>query len=145
VPLHLRPAPPELGTTWHGAFFQTTSIGDNRCAPGARSWGIAVLARAPAPTGVTATQLPKPFWELERRYLLCGDVVLGATVRVCTSHFSVRAATSDDQAAAVGNRLATYAASGGAARRWGGDYDGASTSSYLSDHNVLRRSGTLNW
>ena len=31
------------------------------------------------------------------------------------------------------------------ARRWAPDYGGASTSSWLSDHNVLRGEGTLNW
>jgi endonuclease/exonuclease/phosphatase family metal-dependent hydrolase len=104
-----------LGSAWHGTFFQTVSIGDDRCAPGARSWGIAVLARAPAPANVTATLLPNPLGESERRYLLCGDVVIGATVRVCSSHFSVKAVASAEQAADVGSRLATHAGSGGAA------------------------------
>ena len=104
-----------LGPGWSGTFLQTTPVWDDRCAPGARSWGIALLVQAPPPTNVTATQLPKPFWEIERRYLLCGDVVMGAALRVCTSHFSVPASMSDDQAAAVGSRLATHAANGGAA------------------------------
>lgn len=207
-----------LGPTWSGAFLQTVAVSDDRCAPGARSWGIALLVQAPTPTNVTATQLPKPFWEFERRYLLCGDVVLGATVRVCSSHFSVPGYISDSQAVVVGRGLATYAANGGAAilgadtninvrscsaavtlrplyagpfggtssttcqvgtgamveadqaraggdgtynaptvgtskldyvfftaRRWASDYHGASTSSWLSDHNVLRGEGTLNW
>ncbi|GEL97760.1 hypothetical protein CTE05_13070 [Cellulomonas terrae] len=207
-----------LGPTWSGAFLQTVAVRDDRCAPGARSWGIALLVQAPAPTNVTATQLPKPFWEFERRYLLCGDVVMGAALRVCTSHFSVPASISDNQAAAVGSRLATHAGSGGAAilgadtninvrsctaavalrplyagpfagtssttcqvgtgamveadqartggdgtynaptvgtskldcvfftaRRWAPDHAGASTSSWLSDHNVLRGEGTLTW
>lgn len=207
-----------LGPTWSGTFLQTTPVWDDRCAPGARSWGIALLVQAPAPTNVTATQLPKPFWEIERRYLLCGDVVLGAAVRVCSSHFSVPASINDDQAAAVGSRLATHAANGGAAilgvdaninvrsctaaaalrplyagpfggtstttcqvgagamveadqaraggdgtynaptvgtskldyvfftaRRWAPDFGAVSTSSWLSDHNVLRGEGTLNW
>jgi hypothetical protein len=104
-----------LGSAWHGAFFQTVGIGDDRCAPGARSWGIALLARAPAPTNVTATLLPNPLGESERRYLLCGDVVIGAAFRVCSSHFSVKAVAYGEQATDVGNRLATYAATGGAA------------------------------
>lgn len=208
----------KLGPSWHGAFVSTALIFDDRCAPGARSWGIAVLARAPVPTNVTATVLPNPLWELERRYLLCGDVVIGATLRVCSSHFSVNASASDDQAAAVGSRLATHAASGGAAilgvdaninvrsctaavalrplysggfggtststcqtgtgvmveadqarpggdgtynaptvgtrkldyvfftaRRWAQDYRGVVSSSWLSDHEILRGEGTLNW
>ena len=207
-----------LGPTWSGSFLQTVAVDDDRCAPGARSWGIALLVQAPAPTNVTATQLPKPFWEFERRYLLCGDVVLGAAVRVCSSHFSVPGYISDSQAVVVGRALATHAANGGAAvlgadaninvrscsaavtlrplysgpfggtssttcqvgtgamveadqvraggdgtynaptvgtskldfvfftaRRWAPDYGGASTSSWLSDHNVLRGEGTLNW
>ena len=207
-----------LGPGWSGAFVQTAIILDDRCAPGARSWGIAVLARAPAPTNVTATRLPNPFWELEWRYLLCGDVVIGAALRVCSSHFSVDASASDDQAAAVGSRLATHAAGGGAAvlgvdaninvrsctaavalrplysggfggtstsacqtgtgvmveadqrraggdgvynaptlgtskldyvfltaRRWAPDYSAVSTAAWLSDHNLLRAQGTLNW
>lgn len=104
-----------LGSAWHGTFFQTVGIGDDRCAPGARSWGIALLARAPAPTNVTATLLPNPLGENERRYLLCGDVVIGAAFRVCSSHFSVHAAAHTEQATAVGSRLATHAGSGGAA------------------------------
>lgn len=104
-----------LGTAWHGTFFQTVTIGDDRCAPGARSWGIALLARAAAPTNVTATLLPNPLGESERRYLLCGDVVIGTVLRVCSSHFSVQSAASAEQVSAVGSRLATHAASGGAA------------------------------
>ncbi|GEK21024.1 hypothetical protein CXY01_15440 [Cellulomonas xylanilytica] len=207
-----------LGPSWSGTFLQTTPVWDDRCAPGARSWGIALLVQAAPPTNVTATQLPKPFWEIERRYLLCGDVVLGAALRVCSSHFSVPASMSDDQAAAVGSRLATHAANGGAAilgadtninvrsctaavalkplyaggfggtsstpcqvgtgvmveadqpraggdgtynaptvgtrkldyvfftaRRWAPDFGGVSTSSWVSDHNVLRGEGTLTW
>ncbi len=210
-----------LGSTWHGAFFQTVGIGDDRCAPGARSWGIAFLARAPVPTNVTATLLPNPLGESERRYLLCGDVVIGTVVRVCTSHFSVKATASDDQAGAVCSRLASHAAAGGAAvlgvdtnvdvrnctaaaalkplysggfggtsdtacqtgtgamveadqsrpggdgtynaptcgtgvtskcddlfftaRRWSTDYRGVVSSSWLSDHEILRGEGTLSW
>jgi endonuclease/exonuclease/phosphatase family metal-dependent hydrolase len=207
-----------LGSAWHGAFFQTVGIGDDRCAPGARSWGIALLARAPAPANVTATLLPNPLGESERRYLLCGDVVIGATFRVCSSHFSVRTAAYTEQATAVGGRLATHAAGGGAAvlgvdtnvdvrtctaaavlrplyasgfggtssttcqtgtgvmieadqyraggdglynaptcetlkcdyvfltaQRWRTDYRGVVTSSWLSDHEILRGEGTLNW
>ncbi|GIG20029.1 hypothetical protein Cch01nite_07530 [Cellulomonas chitinilytica] len=104
-----------LGSAWHGTFFQTVAIGDDRCAPGARSWGIALLARAPAPTGVTATLLPNPLGETERRYLLCGDVVIGATFRVCSSHFSVKAVANGEQATAVGSVLSTHAGGGGAA------------------------------
>lgn len=207
-----------LGSAWHGTFFQTVGIGDDRCAPGARSWGIALLARAPAPTNVTATLLPNPLGENERRYLLCGDVVIGAAFRVCSSHFSIYGAAHTDQAAAVGSRLATYSAGGGAALlgvdtnvdvrsctaavalrplysagfggtssttcqtgtgvmveadqsrpggdgtynaptcgpskcdyvfftapRWASDYRGVATPLWLSDHQVLRGEGTLNW
>ena len=207
-----------LGSSWRGRFLQTVALNDDRCAPGARSWGIAVLARAPAPTNVTATLLPNPNGESERRYLLCGDVVIGTTFRVCSSHFSVHASASDDQAASVGSRFASYAATGGAvllgvdanidvrsctpaaalkplyaggfggttttpcqtgtgvmveadqpraggdgsynaptvgtnkldyvfltAGRWSPDYRGVVSSSWLSDHEILRGEGTLNW
>lgn len=207
-----------LGSTWHGAFFQTVGIGDDRCAPGARSWGIALLARAPVPTNVSVNLLPNPAGESERRYLLCGDVVIGTVFRVCTSHFSVKSTASDDQAAYVGGRLAAHAAAGGAAvlgvdtnvdvrsctaaaalrplyssgfggtsttpcqtgtgamveadqsraggdgtynaptcgtskcddvfftaRRWSTDYRGVVSSSWLSDHEILRGEGTLSW
>lgn len=207
-----------LGSAWHGTFYQTVGIGDDRCAPGARSWGIALLARAPAPTNVTATLLPNPLAENERRYLLCGDVVIGATFRVCSSHFSVHGAAHTAQASTVGGLLATHAGSGGAAllgvdtnvdvrscaaavalrplysggfggtssttcqtgtgvmveadqrrtggdgsynaptcgpskcdyvfftaSRWGSDYRGVTTPLWLSDHDVLRGEGTLNW
>ncbi|WP_421741527.1 endonuclease/exonuclease/phosphatase family protein [Cellulomonas sp.] len=207
-----------LGSAWRGTFFQTVSIGDNRCAPGARSWGIALLARAPQPTNVTATLLPNPLAESERRYLLCGDVVIGAVFRVCSSHFSVKTVASTEQATTVGSQLATHAGSGGAAvlgvdtnvdvrscpaaaalrplyssafggtssttcqtgtgamveadqyrpggdgtynaptcgpskcdyvfftaGRWRQNYRGVVSSSWLSDHEILRGEGTLNW
>lgn len=208
-----------LGSRWRGAFLQTVALADDRCAPGARSWGIAFLARSPSVTAVASTQLPNPLGETELRHLLCGDVVVGTRLRACTSHFSVHAAASSAQAADVGARLVTattggtavllgvdanidsrdcvaaaalapihirsfggtsddltcqtgigvmyeadqrhtggdgsYTAPTAGARkidqvfffsgRWYADYNGVTSTSWLSDHKVLRGEGTLHW
>lgn len=102
----------QLGPQWNGFHLWTTFFSDNRCSPGPREWGIAIIARAPNPVNVGYAALPISSGE-EPRYLLCGNFTILASFRVCASHFS-DSTSAHSQAINVGGQLSSYANNGGA-------------------------------